>query len=109
MAAVLAQFKGFGIPDFCALFLSVHLNQPVAVVIGNIHIALFEQVQQLLRTPGRILPPCPAVVLPDGASFELLDGHRIIEAGRALGWEEATLLLVSVTGWVAADIAESRS
>lgn len=50
-----------------------------------------------LRTPGRILPPCPAVVLDDGYTFELLDGHRIIEVGRALGWEEATLLLVSVT------------
>lgn len=52
---------------------------------------------QSLQTPGRVLPPCYAIVHDDGCTFELLDGHRIVEAGRALGWEEVALLLVSLT------------
>lgn len=79
-------------------------NVPIDRIVASRHRARYPSTPRALaslveslRTPGRILPPCPAVVLPDGASFELLDGHRIIEAGRALGWEEATLLLVSVT------------
>jgi len=52
---------------------------------------------QSLQTPGRVLPPCYAIVHDDGCTFELLDGHRIVDAGRALGWEEVELLLVSLT------------
>jgi hypothetical protein len=79
-------------------------NVPIDRIVASRHRARYPSTQRALaplleslRTPGRILPPCPAVVLPDGGTFELLDGHRIIEAGRALGWQEATLLLVSVT------------
>jgi ParB-like chromosome segregation protein Spo0J len=50
-----------------------------------------------LQTPGRVLPPLYAIVHDDGFTFELLDGHRIVEAGRFLGWEDVALLLVSLT------------
>jgi hypothetical protein len=33
----------------------------------------------------------------DCGRFELLDGHRLVEAGRALGWAEVNLLLVNAT------------
>jgi ParB-like chromosome segregation protein Spo0J len=49
-----------------------------------------------LRTPGRVLAPCPAILGDDDATFEILDGHRLVEAGRALGWAEIPLMLMNV-------------
>lgn len=48
-----------------------------------------------LRTSARVLAPCPAI-LGDDDAFEILDGHRLVEAGRALGWKEIPLMLVNV-------------
>jgi ParB-like chromosome segregation protein Spo0J len=49
-----------------------------------------------LRTSARVLAPCPAI-LGDDDAFEILDGHRLVEAGRALGWKEIPLMLVNAT------------
>lgn len=49
-----------------------------------------------LRVPGRPLRPLPARRV-EGGRFELLEGGRLIEAARILGWTHVCLLVVEVS------------
>lgn len=49
-----------------------------------------------LRIPGRPLRPLPARRVEDGR-YELLEGGRLIEAARMLGWTHVCLLVVEVS------------